>query len=138
MGLTVIAGIVSTVLFALSNVPMLRKAMRTRDMASYSVGNLVMSNIANAVHSVYVFSLPAGPIWFLHTFYMVAAAIMLILYLSPVPGTGTGVRPQFVITQAPGREPIFCQPPRRSPDLTSPYRGHVPPRERGGIDSGVT
>lgn len=93
MELIVIAGIVSTVLFALSNVPMLRKAMRTRDMTSYSVGNLVMSNVANAVHSVYVFSLPAGPIWFLHTFYVVAAAIMLILYLSPVPGGGDGRPP---------------------------------------------
>jgi hypothetical protein len=42
---------------------MLVKAHRTRDLASYSLGNLLLANVGNAVHSVYVFSLPAGPIW---------------------------------------------------------------------------
>ncbi|WP_460462962.1 hypothetical protein [Arthrobacter pigmenti] len=81
MNLSVIAGSISTLLFAVSIMPMLVKAIRTRDMVSYSFGNLALSNVANAIHSVYVYSLPVGPIWVLHTFYLVAAALMLIWYL---------------------------------------------------------
>ena len=42
---------------------------------------LAITNAGNAVHSVYVFSLPLGPIWFLHTFYLVASALMLMWFL---------------------------------------------------------
>lgn len=58
--------------------PMLLKAARTKDLASYSVGNIVLTNVANAVHSVYVFDLPAGPVWLLHSFYVIASALMLV------------------------------------------------------------
>ena len=81
MDVPVVAGMISTVLFAISTLPMLHKAARTRDLRSYSAGNIAMSNVANAVHSVYVFSLPVGPIWLLHTFYVVAAGLMLLWYL---------------------------------------------------------
>jgi hypothetical protein len=30
---------------------------------------------------VYVFSLPAGPIWLLHTFYLITTGLMLAWYL---------------------------------------------------------
>ena len=62
MDVPVVAGMISTVLFAISTLPMLHKAARTRDLRSYSGGNIAMSNVGNAVHSVYVFSLPVGPI----------------------------------------------------------------------------
>ena len=81
MDVPVVAGMISTVLFAISTLPMLHKAVRTRDLRSYSGGNIAMSNLGNAVHSVYVFSLPVGPIWILHCFYIVAAGLMLLLYL---------------------------------------------------------
>lgn len=81
MNLAILAGTTSTVLFALSYLPMLRKAARTRDLASYSLGNIATSNLANLVHSVYVFSLPIGPIWFLHLFYLVASALMLVWFI---------------------------------------------------------
>jgi uncharacterized protein with PQ loop repeat len=81
MNASVLAGMVSTVLFAVSYLPMLLKALRTRDLDSYSLGYLAMSNVANAVHSVYVISLPPGPIWLLHCFYVVASALLLIWYL---------------------------------------------------------
>lgn len=81
MNLPVLAGTLSTVLFALGMLPMLVKAARTRDLASYSLGNLVLSNVANAVHSVYVFNLPAGPIWVLHLAYVLASALMLAWWL---------------------------------------------------------
>ena len=60
---------------------MLLKALRTRDLDSYSLGYLALSNVANTVHSVYVFSLPLGPIWLLHCFYVVASALLLIWFL---------------------------------------------------------
>jgi len=81
MDLAVFAGVLSTGLFAMSYLPMLVKAARTRDLSSYSLGNLAITNVGNAVHSVYVFSLPLGPIWFLHTFYLVASALMLVWFM---------------------------------------------------------
>ena len=81
MNLPVLAGILSTVLFTVGMLPMLVKAARTRDLASYSLGNLVLSNLANAVHCVYVYNLPAGPIWVLHLAYVLASALMLAWWL---------------------------------------------------------
>ncbi|MET0932445.1 MAG: hypothetical protein ABWX56_01935 [Mycetocola sp.] len=81
MDIPILAGIASTTLFALSNLPMVLKAARTRDLRSYSFGNLALINVANGVHSLYVFSLPVGPIWLLHGFYLVASAVMLAMFL---------------------------------------------------------
>jgi uncharacterized protein with PQ loop repeat len=79
--LPVLAGSVSTMIFAASYLPMLVKAVRTKDLASYSRSNLLLTNLGNVVHSLYVFSLPAGPIWALHTFYLVSSALMTTWYL---------------------------------------------------------
>ena len=79
--LPVLAGMASTAVFAGSTLPMLHKAMRTRDLQSYSLGNIALANVGNTVHSVYVFHLPPGPIWFLHAFYMVSSALMLYWFL---------------------------------------------------------
>ncbi len=73
----VTAGVIASVVFASSTVPMLGKAVRTKDLRSYSRGNLVLANVGNAVYSVYVFTLPPGPIWLLHTFYILTSALML-------------------------------------------------------------
>ena len=81
MDIPIVAGTVSTVVFAVSNLPMLRKALRTRDVSSYSLPSLVMINGANVVYSLYVFTLPFGPIWGLHSFYVISCAIMLALCL---------------------------------------------------------
>lgn len=81
MNLPLIAGAISTTLFAVSMLPMLAKAARSRDLASYSLTNIAMTNLANVVHSFYVFSLPVGPIWLLHGFYGVASGLMLIWFL---------------------------------------------------------
>ena len=74
----VAAGSVATIVFALSTLPMLVKAVRTRDLASYSRSNLVLANVGNAFYSLYVFHMPLGPIWLLHTFYAVSSALMLL------------------------------------------------------------
>jgi uncharacterized protein with PQ loop repeat len=79
--LPVLAGAVSTTIFAASMLPMLAKAARSKDLSSYSLGNIVLANVGNAVHSVYVFHLPAGPVWVLHSFYLVSTVLMLVWYL---------------------------------------------------------
>ncbi len=77
----VIAGVVSTAIFATSALPMLIKAFRTKDLKSYSLPNIALSNVGNVIHSVYVYSLPPGPIWALHSFYLVTTGLMLLWYL---------------------------------------------------------
>ena len=77
----VVAGMVSTALFVTSYLPMLVKAARTRDLSSYSVGNLAVANVGNLVHTVYVVSLPVGPIWVLHGFYLGSSALMMCWWL---------------------------------------------------------
>jgi hypothetical protein len=77
----VLAGVGSTVIFAASTLPMLAKAYLSRDLSSYSLGNIGLANVGNLVHSVYVFSLPPGPIWALHSFYLVSSGLMLGWYL---------------------------------------------------------
>jgi uncharacterized protein with PQ loop repeat len=81
MNLSVIAGAISTSVFVLSTLPMLLKAFQTKDLRSYSLGNILLSNVGNVIHSVYVFNLPPGPIWLLHTFYLITTALMLFWYL---------------------------------------------------------
>jgi hypothetical protein len=79
--LPVLAGIASTVIFASSTMPMLGKALRTRELSSYSLGNLMLANLGNAIYSVYVFSLAPGPLWALHSFHLGSTAFMLVWYL---------------------------------------------------------
>ena len=81
MTIPVLAGVASTVIFAGSTLPTLVKAARTKDLGSYSFGNIVLSNLGNVIHSVYVFHLPAGPVWVLHAFYLLSTALMFGWYL---------------------------------------------------------
>ena len=79
--LPVLAGVLSTTIFAISTLPMLVKAARTKDLSSYSLGQILLANVGNVVHSFYVFDLPAGPVWVLHSFYLVSTGLMLVWYL---------------------------------------------------------
>lgn len=81
-----IAGTFSTALFVLSYLPMLVKAARTHDLDSYSRGQLVLATVGNLVNSVYVFSLPVGPIWFLHGFNLACTLLMLAWHLRYATG----------------------------------------------------
>ncbi|WP_205835179.1 hypothetical protein [Microbacterium salsuginis] len=80
MDLPMVAGAASTVLFAAANLPMVVKAVRTRDLRSYSGTALVVGNMGNVVYTFYVLSLPWGPIWVLHGFYLVSMGVMLGLF----------------------------------------------------------
>jgi uncharacterized protein with PQ loop repeat len=79
--LATIAGFISTVLFTLGTLPMLAKAYRTRNLSSYSLGNILMSNVGNIIFAIYVFNLPSGPIWFSHGYNLLTTGLMLVWYL---------------------------------------------------------
>ena len=81
LNLPVIAGTIATTLFALSTLPMVWKAYRTKNLESYSLGYLLLGNVGNLFYSVYVYNLPPGPIWVLHTFYLIVTGLMLFWYL---------------------------------------------------------
>lgn len=80
MDIQIIAGSVSTLVFVFSNFLMVYKAYTTSDLESYSLGNLIFSNLGNLVYWVYISSLPFGPIWFMHAYYTVITALMLFWY----------------------------------------------------------
>jgi hypothetical protein len=79
--LPVAAGSAATAVFAVSTLPMLVKARRSRDVGSYSLANIALGNLGNVLYTLYVLHLPPGPIWALHAFHTVSTALMLIWYL---------------------------------------------------------
>jgi hypothetical protein len=80
---------------------MLLKAFQTKDLRSYSLGNILLANVGNVIHSVYVFHLPDGPIWLLHSFYLLTTALMLVWYLRY---QGRPRRPRAVRAPSPTRQ----------------------------------
>ncbi|GLI27520.1 hypothetical protein ARHIZOSPH14_17620 [Agromyces rhizosphaerae] len=102
MELATLAGTVSTVLFATANLPMVVKAVRSRDLASYSLPALWMGNIGNLFHTFYVVTLPFGPVWVLHGFYLVTMLAMLAMYLRYRVGSRHDRRQRHDRRGAPG------------------------------------
>ncbi|MEV1129302.1 hypothetical protein [Agromyces sp. NPDC049794] len=126
MDLAVLAGVMSTGLFVMSYLPMLVKAARTKDLASYSLANLAITNAGNAVHSIYVFSLPIGPIWFLHTFYLAASALMLIWFLRsratrPPTRGSKGRWPPWTPWNAPGSKSMVQPSTDSAPEFVEAW-----------------
>jgi uncharacterized protein with PQ loop repeat len=81
LSVQVMAGFTSSMIFVVGNMPMLFKVIKTKDMRSYSLGQIIMGNIGNSVYWLYVRSLPVGPVWFLQAFFSSVSAIMLFSYL---------------------------------------------------------
>jgi hypothetical protein len=79
--LPMLAGAISTVIFVTSTLPMLVKAARTKDLSSYSMGNILLSNLGNVINTVYIVHLPFGPVWALHAFHLVTTGMMLFWYV---------------------------------------------------------
>jgi|GEM_PF-1266447 len=75
-----LAGSVSSVIFMSGTLSMLVKTWHTHDVDSYSLTSLLLNNAGNLVYWIYVFSLPFGPVYFLHGFYTVATVLMLVWY----------------------------------------------------------
>jgi len=99
-------GTIASVMFAVSHVPMVVKAVRTRDVRSYSIPNLVLVNAGNALWTVYVLSLPIGPIWALHSLYVIAGATMLGLVIRERRVTGSRSRSGRPRARRPGPLPL--------------------------------
>jgi uncharacterized protein with PQ loop repeat len=81
----IMAGSLSSLIFAAGAMPMLIKARRTHDMSSYSFAYLVLMNIGNGIYWLYIISLPWGPIWFMHLFWTATMLLMLVWYLRYQP-----------------------------------------------------
>lgn len=75
------AGAISSAMFMMGTFPMLYKAWRTKDLHSYSLTNIAISNLGNLIYWFYVLSLPFGPVWALHAFNTVTTFLMLAWYL---------------------------------------------------------
>ncbi len=99
INLATIAGFTSTGLFTVGTWPMLSKAFRTKNLASYSLGNIVLSNVGNVIYSLYVFHLPPGPVWLLHSFNLVTTGLMLAWYLK-YEGWPCHARPSGILATA--------------------------------------
>jgi uncharacterized protein with PQ loop repeat len=80
-GLQLFSSSFSSILFMIGTLPMVVKAFKTRDLRSYSLGNILLSNLSNFIYWIYQAGLPFGPAWFLHGFNTVTTLLMLILYL---------------------------------------------------------
>jgi hypothetical protein len=102
MDAAMLAGTVSTVLFAAANLPMVVKAVRSGDLRSYSASALILGNAGNLVHTIYIVSLPFGPIWVLHAFYLATMAVMLALYAVSMRTRRAARRPEHLV---PGPAP---------------------------------
>ena len=105
MNAVTMAGVISTLMFLGSNLPMVVQAIRSRDVSSYSRGYLVMTNIGNAVYSVYVLSLPAGPIWLLHLLYTTVSAFMLVVHVWWAPAATAAIWSPSAALNAPRSQP---------------------------------
>jgi hypothetical protein len=91
--LPILAGAVSTAIFVSSTLPMLVKAARTKDLRSYSMGNILLSNVGNLINTVYIINLPVGPVWALHAFHLVTTGLMLYWFLRYRHGPAAPDRP---------------------------------------------
>ena len=79
--LPLVWGTIAMVCFVFSQIPMLARALRTKDLRSYSLLHLTVTNLGNVAYWVYVSTLPFGPIWVMHAFYTLSTALMLLWYL---------------------------------------------------------
>ena len=74
-------------------------------MGSYSLGSLLLANGGNALHSIYILSLPPGPIWILHGFHVVVTLFMASWYLRHEGWPWARVKPRFQPRDRPASEP---------------------------------
>ena len=79
--LPILAGFASSTIFIGSNLPMLFKAFKTKNLSSYSLGHLTLGTLGNMIYWLYVISLPLGPVWVLQAFFTIASVSMLFCYL---------------------------------------------------------
>ena len=93
--LQLLSGSVAGFIFAAASWNMVVKAWRTKDLRSYSPGQLVLNNVGNLFYWLYVVSLPLGPIYFMHAFFTLVSLLMLAWYClyRPARAATPGTRP---------------------------------------------
>ena len=79
--LALFAGSAAAAIFMISQLPMLIKACRTKDLTSYSFANIGLANLGNVLYAVYLLQVPVGPAWAIHGFNLATSGLMLIWYL---------------------------------------------------------
>ncbi len=75
------AGSAAAAIFMISQLPMLIKAYRTKDLTSYSFANIGLANVGNLLYAAYVIQVPPGPVWAVHAFNLATSGLMLFWYL---------------------------------------------------------
>ncbi len=83
--LQIASGSIAGLIFSAGSLNMLIKAWQTKDLRSYSLGQLVLNNVGNLFYWFYVISLPFGPIYFMHGFFTLVSALMVIWYFAYRP-----------------------------------------------------
>ena len=76
-----VEGIIPTLVFMVSTLPMLLKALRKRNLRLYIDAVLVLANINNGIYWACILSLPFGAVYFLHLFNTCATALLLAWHL---------------------------------------------------------
>ncbi len=129
MNFQIVAGILSTIIFSVSNIPMLIKAAKTHDLKSYSRTNLILGNVGNLIHWAYIVYLPFGPIWFLHGFYTISAMFMLFWYFRYEGGASASPQYSLCLVKNIGRSTLGRIQPligKRDKQLSAIGRTHSP------------
>lgn len=90
----VVSGSIAGIIFAMASWNMVVKAWRTKDVSSYSLGQIVFNNVGNLFYWLYVASLPFGPIYFMHGFFTLVSVFMLICYFVYRPASAKTRAPQ--------------------------------------------
>jgi hypothetical protein len=75
-----LAGSLSSLIFISSNFPMLWKVIKTRNVKSYSLGQILLRNLGNWIYWIYIASLPIGPAWTLQGLLTLSGLILLACY----------------------------------------------------------
>jgi uncharacterized protein with PQ loop repeat len=75
--LALLAGSTAAAIFMISQLPMLIKACRTKDLTSYSLANIGLANLGNVLYAVYLIQVPIGPVWAIHGFNVATSGLML-------------------------------------------------------------
>lgn len=86
--LALFAGSAAAAIFVISQLPMLIKARRTKDLSSYSLANIGLANLGNLLYAAYLAQVPLGPAWAIHGFNLTTgtdARLVPALRLAPSP-----------------------------------------------------
>ena len=105
------AGSAAAAIFMISQLPMLIKACRTKNLTSYSFANIGLANFGNVLYAVYVLQVPVGPVWAVHGFNLTTSGLMLTMYLRYAGRLDRSVGGSRSATgNGPGRPPSSQRP----------------------------